>query len=254
MPRRIAALATAGLALACVPAAAAASTPPAQRPHARLATYLRHGIEVQRLQATLHGTRVRVRVAVHNDLHLVDRVALRVATCPSTRSRARCTPAHTVTLRVPSARTRSLDRTFAIRADRAVDVAVTPLRIDTPRRARQSYADLLVGPRRGTWGLAPLAAHDGTSIGRLSVLMSGTSSTSARVSVAWTGRAAVASTLTTSLAGHPIGDPTTLAAGATGSFFDRPSIQRPGATVPATVTDASGAELASVLLPFPRRD
>jgi hypothetical protein len=251
MTHRIVVVALTGVALTCAPAASAASTPPAQRPHAHLATYLRHGIQVQRLQATVHGRRVRVRVAVDNDLHLVDRVALRVASCPSTRSRARCASRRTVTLRVPSSRTRSLDRTFAIRAGRAVDVAVTPLRIDTPRRARQSYADLLVGARDGTWGLAPLSAHDGTSVARLAVLLSGTSATRARVSVAWTGRAATASTLTTSLAGHPIGDPTTLEADTTGSFFDRPSIKRPGATVPATVTDASGAELASVLLPFP---
>ena len=257
------------LAATLLPAATAgAEFAPKTRPHTRVGTYVRNGVSVDRLQASVRPAGARLRVTVdariHNDLHLVKAVTLRVGPCTH-GGRAYPACADAVRLEVPVAPGRSVDvqRTVTIAAPpRAIDrVMVKIAKHGTlPRGGRGLYGQLLLNGRawRGagtgaTYGLE-LTPNAGTSVQRMLVDAAATDATEMRDAVAWTARSADAVTLSTGLAGRALHPDVNLpGGGATAAFLDRPSIHvtsrsRAFSTV---VRTGAGAQLATALLPWP---
>jgi hypothetical protein len=253
--------------LATAPAGAA-TFPPGKRPHTRVATYARNGVTVTRLQTRVNlvGGRLHVSVdaRIHNDLHLVKGVTLRVGSCTG-GSLGLPTCPDALALDVPVAAGKT------VRVRRAVTVSVPPRGIDRlqlaitkhgaklPRGVKGVYGALLVNGRawRGagngrTFGL-DLTPQNGTSVQRILVDAAAETSTRFRGDVAWTARSGQAATLSTGLAGRPLAPDTDVAAAGTASFFDRPDISttnQPSA-FSAVVRTSAGASLATVRLPWP---
>jgi hypothetical protein len=260
-------LVAAGL-LAAAPAGAV-TYPPAERPHTRVATYVRNGVSVTRLQARVKPAAGRLRVTVdarvHNDLHLVKGVTLRVGSCTGGNlGYPTCPDAVRIDVPVAAGRTVSVRRTVTVPVPRrAVDrVQVSFTKHGTlPRRGLGgTYGALLLNGHAWRASLAgrtfgvDLTPVNGTSVQRILVDAAAETGTQMRAPVAWTARSQDAVTLETGLAGRALHPDVALpAGGATKSFLDRSDISlttRPSAFT-ALVRTAAGASLATVRLPWP---
>jgi hypothetical protein len=268
IPSRILLPVLLGAALLAAAPAGATTYPPGKRPHTRVATYARNGVTVTRLQTRVDLVAGRLHVSVdarvHNDLHVVDGVTLRVGSCTGGSLGAPTCP-DTLAVDVPVApgRTVRVRRTVKLSVPpRGVDrlqVAITKHGAKLPRGLAGVYGALLVNGRawRGvgngrTYGL-DLTPQNGTSVQRIVVDAAAETSTRFRGDVAWTARSGQATTLSTGLAGRALAPDTDIAAGGTASFFDRPDIatlNQPSA-FSAVVRTSPGASLATVRLPWP---
>jgi hypothetical protein len=266
-PRSLPLLALGATLLSAAPAAAA-DFPIKKRPHTRVATYVRNGVAVQRLQASVKPAGARLRIAVdariHNDLKLVTSVTLRAGACAGT-SLAFPTCPDAVRIEVPVApgTTVSVKRTVTVPVPRrAIDrVMITIARHGTlPRGLRGVYGQLLLNGHawRGAgvgraFGL-DLTPDRGTSLQRMLVDAAGINPGEMRGDVAWTAGSSDGATLSTGLAGRALNPDTDVPAGGmAASFFDRPYIKvttKPSA-FSALVQTSAGADLATVRLPWP---
>jgi hypothetical protein len=266
MPRSLPLLAL-GAALLTAAPAAAADFPVKKRPHTRVATYVRHGVTVERLQASVRRAGARLRIAVdarvHNDLQLVKSVTLRAGRCTGTSLAFPACP-DAVRLDVPVApgRTVSVKRTITVAAPaRSVDrVMITIAKHGAlPRGLRGVYGQLLLdghawrGAGAGRVFGLDLTPDHSTSVQRMIVDAAAINNAEMRGAVAWTASSGDAVTLSTGLAGRALHPDIDVPAGGHASFLDRPYIKvttRPSA-FSALVQTGAGADLATVRLPWP---
>jgi|tagenome__1003787_1003787.scaffolds.fasta_scaffold20983929_2 hypothetical protein len=247
-PRSLPLLALGATLLTAAPAAAA-DFPVEKRPHTRVATYVRNGVTVERLQASVRRAGARLHIAVdariHNDLKLVNSVTLRAGSEVLDMPVA---PSHTVRVK----------RTITVAASRTILVTIAK-HGKLPRGLRGVYGQLLLNTHawRGAgagrvFGL-DLRPDHGTSVDRMIVDAAAINEDEMRGDVAWTARSGDAVTLTTGLAGRALHPDIDVPGGGHASFLDRPYINittRPSA-FSAVVQTSAGADLATVRLPWP---
>src|SRR3954469_1540453 len=251
--------------LAAAPAGAA-TYPAGERPHTRVATYVRNGVAVTRLQASVKPSAGRLRVTVdarvHNDLKLVKGVTLRVGSCTGgSLGYPTCPDAVRIDVPVAASRTVTVRRTVTAPVPRRgvdrLQVSVTKHGALPRRGLGGTYGALLLNGHAWRASLAgrtfglDLTPRNGTSVQRMLVDAAAETDTRVRAPVAWTARSQDAVTLETGLAGRALHPDVALpAGGATRSFLDRSDISlttRPSAFT-ALVRTAAGASLATVRL------